>query len=123
MTSLPHDSKEIEVAQSEILRVPQAVTGLWLVNERDHASFNDRVQKDVCYVRDWSVWSVLMLLVRTRPSYRVVKVAERNSNSGCLELFRSTMGRVQSGTSAPGFDGRRARLARHTLQVRCRIAS
>jgi lipopolysaccharide/colanic/teichoic acid biosynthesis glycosyltransferase len=52
-------------AMNEILRVPPGITGPWQVSGRNHASFDDRVQMDVYYVRDWSVWLDLVLLART----------------------------------------------------------
>lgn len=62
---LPRESREIGVTQSEILRVPPGITGPWQVAGRNHASFDERVQMDAYYVRDWSVWLDLILLART----------------------------------------------------------
>jgi Undecaprenyl-phosphate galactose phosphotransferase WbaP len=62
---LPRESKEIGIAQSEILRVPPGMTGPWQVSGRNRASFGERVQMDVYYVRDWSIWLDLVLLART----------------------------------------------------------
>ncbi|HZA43877.1 MAG TPA: undecaprenyl-phosphate galactose phosphotransferase WbaP [Rubrobacter sp.] len=62
---LPRESKEIGITQSEILRVPPGITGPWQVTGRNQASFDERVQMDACYVRDWSVWLDLVLLART----------------------------------------------------------
>ena len=62
---LPRESKEIGLAQSEILRVPPGMTGPWQVTGRNGSSFGERVQMDVHYVRDWSVWLDLVLLART----------------------------------------------------------
>ncbi|HZC01617.1 MAG TPA: undecaprenyl-phosphate galactose phosphotransferase WbaP, partial [Gammaproteobacteria bacterium] len=58
---LPRESKEIGITQSEILRVPPGITGPWQVTGRNQASFDERVQMDACYVRDWSVWLDLVL--------------------------------------------------------------
>ncbi len=62
---LPRESEDVGVAQSEILRVPPGVTGLWQVEGRNRASFQERVQTDSDYVRDWSVWLDILLLART----------------------------------------------------------
>lgn len=62
---LPRESEDIGVTQSEILRVPPGITGPWQVAGRNHTSFSERVQMDVHYVRDWSVWLDLVLLART----------------------------------------------------------
>ncbi len=62
---LPRESGEIGDARDEILRVPPGVTGPWQVSGRSRALFADRVEMDVHYVRDWSVWLDLVLLART----------------------------------------------------------
>jgi len=62
---LPRESIDIGATQGEILRVPPGITGPWQVTGRNHATFADRVQMDVSYVADWSVWLDLVLLVRT----------------------------------------------------------
>ena len=62
---LPRESDDIGDAKGEILRVPPGITGPWQVSGRNGASFDDRVQMDVYYVRDWSVWLDIMLLAST----------------------------------------------------------
>ncbi len=62
---LLRESKEIGMTQSEILRVPPGITGPWQVAGRNRTSFNERVQMDAYYVRDWSVWLDLVLLAYT----------------------------------------------------------
>ena len=62
---LPRESGEIGDARDEILRVPPGVTGPWQVSGRNHAFFTDRIEMDIHYVRDWSVWLDLVLLAST----------------------------------------------------------
>ncbi len=62
---LLRESKVIGMTQSEILRVPPGITGPWQVAGRNQTSFNERVQMDAYYVRDWSVWLDLVLLAHT----------------------------------------------------------
>jgi Undecaprenyl-phosphate galactose phosphotransferase WbaP len=62
---LPRESGDIGIAESEILRVTPGITGPWQVSGRNNTSFEERVQMDVGYVRDWSVYLDLMLLART----------------------------------------------------------
>jgi Undecaprenyl-phosphate galactose phosphotransferase WbaP len=62
---LPRESGDIGDARDEILRVPPGVTGPWQVFRRNQAFFTDRVEMDIYYVRDWSVWLDLVLLART----------------------------------------------------------
>jgi len=62
---LPRESEDIGVTQGAILRVPPGITGPWQVDGRNQALFEDRVQMDAHYVRDWSVWLDLVILART----------------------------------------------------------
>lgn len=62
---LPRESTDIGLAQGEILRVPPGVTGLWQVRGRNSTSFDDRVELDTYYVRNWSLWIDLIILART----------------------------------------------------------
>jgi Undecaprenyl-phosphate galactose phosphotransferase WbaP len=62
---LPRESGDIGNAREEILRVPPGVTGPWQVSGRNNAFFTDRVEMDIYYVRDWSVWLDVVLLART----------------------------------------------------------
>jgi Undecaprenyl-phosphate galactose phosphotransferase WbaP len=62
---LPRESTDIGETQSEILRVTPGITGPWQVAGRNNTSFAERVSMDAFYVRDWSVWLDLVLLVRT----------------------------------------------------------
>jgi Undecaprenyl-phosphate galactose phosphotransferase WbaP len=62
---LPRESADIGVTQDEILRVTPGITGPWQVAGRNRSSFDERVEMDVSYVSDWSVWLDLVLLART----------------------------------------------------------
>jgi Undecaprenyl-phosphate galactose phosphotransferase WbaP len=46
-------------------RVRSGLTGLWQVSGRNDTSYDQRVQLDVFYVRNWSVWLDLYILFRT----------------------------------------------------------
>jgi Undecaprenyl-phosphate galactose phosphotransferase WbaP len=46
-------------------RVKGGLTGLWQVSGRNDTSYEERVQLDVYYVRNWSVWLDLCILFRT----------------------------------------------------------
>ena len=60
----PFEFDEIGV-ESEILRVLPGITGPWQVAGRSSTSFKERVQLDINYVRNWSVWLDLVILART----------------------------------------------------------
>ena len=49
----------------DYLMVKPGITGMWQVNGRSDTTYDERVQMDVWYVRNWSVWLDIMLLWRT----------------------------------------------------------
>lgn len=49
----------------DYLMVKPGVTGMWQVNGRSDTTYEERVQMDSWYVRNWSVWLDFMLLWRT----------------------------------------------------------
>ena len=53
--------------------VTPGITGLWQVSGRNDTTYHERVQLDSYYVRNWSPWMDLYLLVRT---IRIVLFAE-----------------------------------------------
>jgi Undecaprenyl-phosphate galactose phosphotransferase WbaP len=65
---LPRESDRIGKKQSEILRVYPGITGPWQVDGRNRLSFDERVQIEADYVRNWSIWLDIIILVRTIPT-------------------------------------------------------
>ena len=49
----------------DYLMVRPGITGLWQVSGRSDTTYDERVQMDSWYVRNWSVWLDVMLLWRT----------------------------------------------------------
>lgn len=49
----------------DYLMVKPGITGMWQVNGRSDTTYEERVQMDSWYVRNWSVWLDFMLLWRT----------------------------------------------------------
>ncbi|WP_072714042.1 undecaprenyl-phosphate galactose phosphotransferase WbaP [Rhodothermus profundi] len=47
------------------LRVKPGVTGIWQVSGRNDTSYEYRVMLDSFYVRNWSIWLDLVILIRT----------------------------------------------------------
>jgi exopolysaccharide biosynthesis polyprenyl glycosylphosphotransferase len=51
-----------------LLTVRPGITGLWQVSGRSDVSYEDRVRLDMQYVRNWSIWLDLQLLLATIPA-------------------------------------------------------
>lgn len=55
-------------AQAYYLAVRPGITGLWQVSGRNDTSYGQRVQLDSWYVRNWSLWNDLVILIKTVPA-------------------------------------------------------
>ncbi len=62
---MPSEIPAMNGADRVILRIRQGVTGLWQVTGRNEVTFQDRLDMDVYYVRNWSFWLDIYLLART----------------------------------------------------------
>jgi exopolysaccharide biosynthesis polyprenyl glycosylphosphotransferase len=51
-----------------LLTVRPGITGLWQVSGRSDVSYEERVQMDMFYVRNWSIWLDLQLIFQTIPA-------------------------------------------------------
>lgn len=51
-----------------LLTVPPGITGLWQVSGRSDVSYDERVRLDMQYIRNWSIWLDLELLIMTIPA-------------------------------------------------------
>jgi lipopolysaccharide/colanic/teichoic acid biosynthesis glycosyltransferase len=51
-----------------LLTVKPGITGLWQVSGRSDTSFAQRVEYDLFYVRNWSIWMDAKILLRTVPA-------------------------------------------------------
>jgi exopolysaccharide biosynthesis polyprenyl glycosylphosphotransferase len=51
-----------------LLTVHPGITGLWQVSGRSDVSYEERVRLDMSYIRNWSIWSDLHILLRTIPA-------------------------------------------------------
>lgn len=52
-------------AEMVILRILPGISGLWQVSGRSDLAFEQRIEMDTYYVRNWSVWLDLVILFRT----------------------------------------------------------
>lgn len=63
---LPHELDHMpEEARRVILSVRPGLTGLWQVSGRNEISFDTRVQLEEHYVRNWSIWLDIRILLKT----------------------------------------------------------
>ena len=44
------------------------ITGLWQVSGRSNTTYEHRVSLDVWYVRNWSLWHDIAILLKTLPA-------------------------------------------------------
>ena len=50
------------------LRVKPGITGLWQVSGRNQFSYRQMCELDLEYIRQWSLWMDLTILLRTIPA-------------------------------------------------------
>lgn len=65
---MPTESPDMNGLQDVVLDTPPGITGLWQVSGRNCLSFEARVDLDVHYVQNWSLWLDAYLLLRTGPT-------------------------------------------------------
>lgn len=63
----PAEIEEYEKWDINLLTVRPGLTGLWQVSGRSDVSYKERVQLDMHYIRNYSVWLDLQILWRTIP--------------------------------------------------------
>jgi len=56
-----HYGATIELYQ----QIRPGITGLWQITGRSHTSFDDRVTSDEWYIKNWSFWYDLIILIKT----------------------------------------------------------
>lgn len=62
---LPREREDMGVYAQTILKTPPGITGLWQVSGRNDIDFNGRLHIESWYVRNWSLWQDITLLIRT----------------------------------------------------------
>jgi lipopolysaccharide/colanic/teichoic acid biosynthesis glycosyltransferase len=63
---LPYEAAAYEFWHlRRVLEIKPGITGLWQVEGRNIASFDDMVRMDLRYVRTWSLWLDVTILLRT----------------------------------------------------------
>lgn len=62
---MPQECEKIGDKLSMILAVKPGITGLWQVSGRSEIDFISRVALDAWYVRNWSLWTDFVILIKT----------------------------------------------------------
>ncbi|MEO0072209.1 MAG: sugar transferase [candidate division WOR-3 bacterium] len=62
---LPEEVTHFEQKMNVISKVRPGMTGLWQVSGRSNLSFDERLRLDEFYVRNWSLWLDLVILLKT----------------------------------------------------------
>ena len=58
---------EYERWQRGRLEVTGGLTGIWQVSGRNDVSYEERVNLDRWYVKNWSLWTDVVILIKTVP--------------------------------------------------------
>jgi exopolysaccharide biosynthesis polyprenyl glycosylphosphotransferase len=64
----PYEMEKYGQWGMNLLTVKPGITGLWQVSGRSNITYEQRVQLDMYYIRNWSVWLDLQLLLQTIPA-------------------------------------------------------
>ncbi|WP_439238469.1 sugar transferase [Lonepinella sp. BR2919] len=59
------EKSDIGYKSSLVLAVKPGITGLWQVSGRSEVDFDSRVEMDVWYMKNWSLWNDAIILVKT----------------------------------------------------------
>jgi len=63
---LPYEAEKYQSWHfRRVLQVRPGITGLWQVEGRSTTSFDDMVRLDLRYIRNWSLWLDLKILLKT----------------------------------------------------------
>jgi Undecaprenyl-phosphate galactose phosphotransferase WbaP len=62
---LPSETERMGDFATTILKAPPGITGLWQVSGRNNLTFGQRLRLDEYYVRNWSLWMDLVVLLKT----------------------------------------------------------
>ncbi len=66
---LPEEVEDKDPFIKSITRVKPGITGLWQVSGRSQVSFNKRLKIDEYYIRNWSLWMDIVILLKSIPVF------------------------------------------------------
>ena len=64
-TYLIWERAQMEGNEDMILRVKPGISGFWQVTDHNGSTFKERMNKDIYYIRNWSMFLDLYILART----------------------------------------------------------
>ena len=62
---LPREEEILNSSRAYISRVKPGITGLWQVRGRNLLTFQERILLDEYYIRNWSLWLDIVILIKT----------------------------------------------------------
>jgi undecaprenyl-phosphate galactose phosphotransferase len=83
---LPHEHGRIGAELFTILSSRPGMTGFWQVSGRNQLRFEDRVQLEAWYVRNWTVWFDCIILAKT---FRAVLFPRSRQDVASEETFEA----------------------------------
>jgi lipopolysaccharide/colanic/teichoic acid biosynthesis glycosyltransferase len=64
----PEEIMEYDRWDINLLTVRPGITGLWQVSGRSDVTYDQRVRLDMHYIRNWTIWLDIQLLLQTLPA-------------------------------------------------------
>jgi Undecaprenyl-phosphate galactose phosphotransferase WbaP len=62
---LQEELEEVKLTKPLLFLVKPGITGLWQISGRSHLPFEERLRLDEYYIRNWSLWTDLVILIKT----------------------------------------------------------
>ena len=59
------ETKKYGEAFYELIKLKPGITGLWQISGRNDLEYEERVQLDLFYIKNWSLWMDIMILFKT----------------------------------------------------------
>jgi lipopolysaccharide/colanic/teichoic acid biosynthesis glycosyltransferase len=64
----PEEVEKYDQWDINLLTVRPGISGPWQVSGRSDVSYEERVQIDMYYVRNWTIWLDIQILIQTIPA-------------------------------------------------------